>query len=53
MKNALDLAYCIPLLPLIGFLINGLGRKYLSKGLIGAIGSGTVLVCRLSSMRIY
>jgi NADH-quinone oxidoreductase subunit L len=40
MKNLIAL---IPLLPLIGFLVNGLGRKYLSKGLVGTIGSGTVL----------
>src|ERR1700712_5463870 len=40
MKNLILL---IPLLPLLGFLINGLGRKYLSKSLIGVIGCGTVL----------
>src|SRR5215203_4909002 len=40
MKNLILL---IPLLPFLGFLINGLGRKYLSKGLIGIVGSGTVL----------
>lgn len=33
----------IPLLPLIGFLLNGLLRNYLSKGLIGLIGSGSIL----------
>lgn len=41
MKNLILL---IPLLPFIGFLVNGLGRKYLSKGLVGIIGCGTVLV---------
>ena len=40
MKNLILL---IPLLPFVGFLINGLLRKKLSKGLIGAIGSGSVL----------
>ena len=40
MKNLILL---IPLLPFLGFLVNGLFRKHLSKGLIGAIGSGTVL----------
>lgn len=40
MKNLILL---IPLLPFLGFLINGLLRKQLSKGLIGIIGSGTVL----------
>src|SRR5215218_3993825 len=39
MKNLILL---IPLLPFLGFLINGLLRKRLSKGLIGVIGSGTV-----------
>lgn len=43
MQNALQIVYLIPLLPLIGFLINGLGRKYLSKTLSGIIGSGVVL----------
>ncbi|WP_276500964.1 NADH-quinone oxidoreductase subunit L [Terrimonas pollutisoli] len=53
MKNALDLVYLIPLLPLIGFLINGLGRKHLSKGLIGIIGSGTVFVSFLISVWVF
>ena len=33
----------IPLLPLAGFLLNGLLRNYLSRGLSGIIGSTTVL----------
>lgn len=33
----------IPLLPLIGFLLNGLLRNHLSKGATGVIGSGTIL----------
>lgn len=33
----------IPLLPLIGFLLNGLLRNYLSKAVTGVIGSGTIL----------
>ncbi len=36
--------WLIPLLPLAGFLINGLGRNILSKGLIGFIGSFVVLL---------
>ncbi len=43
MNNALNIVYWIPLLPLIGFLVNGLGRKFLSKPLIGIIGSGVIL----------
>ena len=36
--------WLIPLLPLAGFIINGLGRNTLSKGLIGFIGSLMVLI---------
>ncbi|TWR29736.1 NADH-quinone oxidoreductase subunit L [Mucilaginibacter pallidiroseus] len=38
------LIWLIPILPLAGFIINGLGRNTLSKGVIGAIGSVLVLV---------
>lgn len=50
MKNLIAL---IPLLPLAGFLINGLGRKYLSKGLVGLIGSGTVLGAFMISCMLF
>jgi NADH-quinone oxidoreductase subunit L len=43
MNNALEIVWLIPVLPLIGFLINGLGRKALSKSLISIIGCGVVL----------
>nr|WP_246230223.1 hypothetical protein [Mucilaginibacter humi] len=36
--------WLIPLLPLAGFVINGLGRNTLSKGVIGFIGSLLVLL---------
>src|SRR5215217_8950984 len=36
--------WLIPLLPLLGFVINGIGRNSLSKGLIGAIGSLVILI---------
>ncbi|TSD64584.1 NADH-quinone oxidoreductase subunit L [Inquilinus sp. KBS0705] len=39
-----NLIWLIPVLPLAGFVINGLGRNALSKNLIGAIGSLLVLV---------
>lgn len=42
MNNALQIVYLIPLLPLIGFLINGLGRNLLPKSVTGIIGCGTV-----------
>jgi len=53
MKNALQLAYLVPLFPLIGFLIIGLGRKYLSKSLTGIIGSGVILVSFIISALIF
>ena len=36
--------WLIPLLPLIGFIINGLGRNVLPKNLIGTIASAMVLI---------
>ncbi|MDB5029929.1 NADH-quinone oxidoreductase subunit L [Mucilaginibacter sp.] len=36
--------WLIPLLPLAGFIINGIGRNTLSKGVIGFIGSLLVLI---------
>jgi NADH-quinone oxidoreductase subunit L len=43
MNNVLQIVWLIPILPLIGFLINGLGRKHLSKSLVSFIGSGVIL----------
>lgn len=37
-----SLLLLIPLLPFLGFLINGLGRNQLSKGAVSIIGCGTV-----------
>ena len=53
MENLLHIVFLIPLLPLIGFVINGLGRKYLSKGLISIIGCGSVLVSFLISVWVF
>ena len=39
----MNLALIIPLLPLIGFAINGLFGKKISKSLAGLIGSGAIL----------
>jgi NADH-quinone oxidoreductase subunit L len=50
MKNLILL---IPLLPFIGFLINGLGRKYLPKSVVGIIGSGTVLASFIASIMVF
>lgn len=51
--NAIQLIYLVPLLPLIGFLINGLGRKSLSKTLIGIIGSGVIFISFCISVFIF
>jgi NADH-quinone oxidoreductase subunit L len=49
----IQLAWLIPLLPLIGFAIIGLGGKKLSKGLISIIGCGTVLAAFGLSLAIF
>lgn len=51
--NAIQLIYLIPLLPLIGFLINGLGRKHLSKNFIGVVGSGTIFISFCLSVIVF
>ena len=53
MENVLQIVYWIPLLPLIGFLINGLGRNYLSKGMTSLIGSGTILAAFAMSIWVF
>jgi NADH-quinone oxidoreductase subunit L len=47
------MVWLIPVLPLLGFLLNGLGRKKLSKGLAGIIGSGTVFLSFLISVYVF
>ncbi|OZI06785.1 NADH-quinone oxidoreductase subunit L [Siphonobacter sp. BAB-5385] len=39
----MNLALLIPLLPFIGFLINGLGFRRIPKSLVGIIGTGAVV----------
>ena len=53
MVNALQISWLVPFFPLIGFLIIGLSRKYLSKSLTGVIGSGTVFISFLVSVWIF
>ena len=53
MNNILELAWLIPLLPLLGFVINGLGRKVLSKGLVGLIGCGVILAAFVLSVMVF
>jgi NADH-quinone oxidoreductase subunit L len=47
------LVYLVPLFPLIGFLMNGLGRKQLSKSLSGIIGCGVILASFIISVLIF
>ncbi len=53
MRNVLYMAWLIPLMPLLGFLLIGLGRKRLSKTLAGIIGSGTVFLSFLLSLYVF
>lgn len=48
-----QLIWLVPLLPLLGFVINGLGRNSLSKGLIGVIGSGVIFASFIISVIIF
>ncbi|MCP9750279.1 NADH-quinone oxidoreductase subunit L [Ferruginibacter sp. HRS2-29] len=43
MNNVLHIVWLIPILPLIGFLINGLFRNSLSKSVAGFVGSAVIL----------
>ena len=47
------LTYLIPLFPLIGFLVNGLGRRVLPKSFTGAFGSLTILASFILSVLIF
>jgi NADH-quinone oxidoreductase subunit L len=53
MQNVLQIAWLIPLLPFLGFLINGLGRKSLSKSLISIVGCGVVLASFVLSIWVF
>ncbi len=53
MEHILQFAWLIPLLPLLGFLINGLGRKWLSKSVIATIGSGVILASFVFSLILF
>lgn len=53
MMNMIDKIYWIPLLPLLGFLINGLGRNFLSKTVTAIIGSGVLLLSFALSIFVF
>ena len=49
----INLVWLIPLFPLLGFLINGLGRNTLSKTVIGFVGCLSVLASFAVSVGIF
>lgn len=49
----INLVWLVPLFPLLGFLINGLGRNTLSKSIIGFTGSLAVLASFAVSLGIF
>ncbi len=53
MGNIFQLVWLIPLLPLAGFLINGLFRKQLSRSMSGIIGSGMVFLSFVISIFVF
>ncbi len=53
MKAMSKLVYLVPLFPLIGFLINGLGRKAMSKSMISIVGCGVMLASFVVSLLIF
>lgn len=53
MNDMNKIVWLIPFLPLLGFLINGLGRNKLSRTASGIIGSGVILVSFLLSVYIF
>src|SRR5450432_1230980 len=48
-----QLVFLVPLFPLLGFLINGLFRKQLSKPATGFIGSGAILASFIVSVILF
>lgn len=53
MSNIIQLIWLVPFLPLVGFLINGLGRNSLSKSLSATIACGTMLGSFVISLLIF
>ena len=51
--NLIKLIYLVPLLPLIGFLIIGLGRKIWSKAIVSFVGCGVILASFIISLLIF
>jgi NADH-quinone oxidoreductase subunit L len=49
----INLVWLVPLFPLVGFLINGLGRNTLSKSMVSLVGCLTVLASFAVSLGIF
>lgn len=45
--------FLIPLLPLVGFLINGLGRNFLSRMLVNIVGCGVLIASFVVSLLVF
>lgn len=53
MRNVLQMVWIIPVLPLLGFLLNGIFRKQVSKTTAGLIGCSTVLLSFIASVFVF
>ncbi|HET9824431.1 MAG TPA: NADH-quinone oxidoreductase subunit L [Chitinophagaceae bacterium] len=53
MNNALQIVWLIPFFPLLGFLINGLGRRFLSRSAVSVVGCGVVLASFVLSIWVF
>ncbi|MXV51640.1 NADH-quinone oxidoreductase subunit L [Pedobacter sp. HMF7647] len=49
----INLVWLVPLFPLVGFIINGLGRNVIPKSVVGFIGSATVFLSFAVSIAIF
>jgi len=47
------MVYLIPLVPLLGFLINGLGRRLLSKTAVSVVGCGVIFIAFAISCWVF
>ena len=45
--------FLIPLLPLVGFLINGLVRNFLSRALVNIVGCGVLIASFVTSLLVF
>ncbi|PUZ27498.1 NADH dehydrogenase subunit L [Chitinophaga costaii] len=48
-----NLVWLVPLLPFIGFLVNGLGRKFLPKAGVSIVGSGSVIAAFAIAVSLF